>query len=207
MNDLAPTPDWAKSSDGLIPAIIQDAQSLRVLMLGYMNAAALATTEKTGLVTFYSRSKQRLWQKGETSGHVLRVQSIKLDCDNDTLLIMALPKGPTCHLGTQTCFGEDEAPSLAILADLAATIKQRRMNPTDNSYTSKLFAEGRTRIAQKVGEEGLEVALAAATNAPNLTDESADLLYHLLVLLEDCNLDWRKVMTVLKKRKLSTNSR
>jgi phosphoribosyl-ATP pyrophosphohydrolase/phosphoribosyl-AMP cyclohydrolase len=191
--------DWAKG-DGLIPAIVQDARSLRVLMLGFVNQEALEKTLVSGLVTFYSRTKQRLWQKGETSGHVLHLKDIKLDCDQDTLLMLAEPEGPTCHLGTQSCFGDEEAPSLAVLADLAVTIRDRHKNPQSGSYTAKLFSEGVTRIAQKVGEEGVEVALAASTGGSALASESADLLYHLLVLLEATGTDWRDVMHVLKRR-------
>ena len=191
--------DWTKTN-GLIPAIVQDPQTLRVLMLGYMNEAALQATQTSGLVTFYSRTKQRLWQKGESSGHILRVKSIAQDCDNDTLLIMAEPNGPTCHNGTTTCFGNDETASLATLADLAATIRQRKQNPTDGSYTAQLFAKGLSRIAQKVGEEGVEVALAGVTRAPNLKDEAADLLYHLLVLLESNDTTLNDVLQILHKR-------
>jgi phosphoribosyl-ATP pyrophosphohydrolase/phosphoribosyl-AMP cyclohydrolase len=191
--------DWGKS-DGLVPAIVQDACSLRVLMLGYVNKESLQKTLETGLVTFYSRRKQRIWQKGETSGHVLRMRDIKLDCDRDTLLILADPEGPTCHLGTQSCFGDGEIPGVAVLADLAATIHDRRKNPRPGSYTAKLFAEGITRIAQKVGEEGVEVALAASTGGAPLAGEAADLLYHLLVLLEASSVDWLDVMKILKER-------
>ena len=191
--------DW-RMGDGLVPVIVQDAQSLRVLMLGYVNSEALEATMRSRLVTFFSRSKQRLWQKGETSGHVLRVKDIKIDCDRDTLLILAEPQGPTCHQGTRSCFGDVEAPGLSVLADLAATIHQRRVAPDDASYTSKLFAEGLTRIAQKVGEEGVETALAAATQSPDLTSEAADLLYHLLVLLEAAAVEWTDILGVLQKR-------
>jgi phosphoribosyl-AMP cyclohydrolase / phosphoribosyl-ATP pyrophosphohydrolase len=190
---------WDKS-DGLVPAIVQDPRSLRVLMLGYMSREALQATLKTGLVTFFSRSKQRLWQKGETSGHVLRFRSVKLDCDQDTLLILAEPEGPTCHNGTITCWGDDEAPSLAVLADLAATIKKRRREPVAGSYTAKLFESGLARIAQKVGEEGVETALAGATSAANLNEEAADLLYHLLVLLEASSGGLDDVLKVLSER-------
>ncbi len=190
--------DWAKG-DGLLPVVVQDARSMRVLMLGYVNEEALAVTQKGGFVTFYSRSKQRLWQKGETSGHVLRVKEIKTDCDNDAILIMAEPEGPTCHLGTKSCFGDEDVPGLPTLAELAATIRERRKNPQTGSYTAKLFEEGISRIAQKVGEEGVEVALAAASGK-NLAEESADLLYHLFVLLEAADLDWLDVMRVLHER-------
>jgi len=191
--------DWAKG-DGLVPAIVQDARSLRVLMLGYMSPDSLRQTFETGLVTFFSRSRYRVWQKGETSGHVLRVREIKTDCDRDTLLILADPVGPTCHLGTQSCFGDEEGPSLATIAALAATIRARHLAPKPDSYTSQLYARGVTRIAQKVGEEAVETALAAATGSPSLAAESADLLYHLLVLLEACETDWMDVITILHER-------
>lgn len=191
--------DWQKG-DGLIPAVVQDAGSLRVLMLGYVNKESLELTLTKGLVTFFSRSKQRLWQKGETSGHVLRLVDIKLDCDQDTILMLVEPQGPTCHQGTTTCFGEDQAPSLATLADLASTIHKRRTTPRTKSYTASLFEQGLTRIAQKVGEEGVETALAGATKAPNLTSEAADLLYHLLVLLEASDTDLLSVLKILHDR-------
>jgi phosphoribosyl-AMP cyclohydrolase / phosphoribosyl-ATP pyrophosphohydrolase len=192
--------DWSKGN-GLVPAVVQDHCSLRVLMLGYMNKEALDQTRDTGLVTFYSRSKQRLWQKGETSGHVLKLKSIRLDCDGDTLLIAATPEGPTCHLGTTTCFGDDELPSLSILADLAKTINDRRKMPQPGSYTAKLFESGIPRIAQKVGEEGVEVALAASTGGGDrLVSEAADLIYHLWVLLEACDVDFYDVMEILQQR-------
>lgn len=190
--------DWTKSG-GLVPAIVQDARALRVLMLGYMNRASLQHTLETGFVTFYSRSKERLWQKGEISGHVLQCRQVRLDCDRDTLLVHADPQGPTCHLGTRTCFGDDETPGIQELADLAATIRKRRHDAQSGSYTASLFAAGIKRIAQKVGEEGVEVALAAG-NAKELAAESADLLYHLLVLLEASDLNLRDVMAVLHQR-------
>lgn len=191
--------DWNKGG-GLVPAVVQDANSLRVLMLGYVNQESLQKTLATGLVTFFSRSKQRLWQKGETSGHVLRLADIKLDCDKDTLLILAEPEGPTCHLGTRTCFGDANDADLSVLADLAAVIRQRRISPEPGSYTAKLFAEGLARIAQKVGEEGVETALAAATKSASLASEAADLLYHLLVLLEASDTGLADVMKVLHQR-------
>jgi phosphoribosyl-ATP pyrophosphohydrolase/phosphoribosyl-AMP cyclohydrolase len=199
------TIDWAKG-DGLVPVVVQDVRSLRVLMLGYVNAEALQLTQASGLMAFYSRTKQRLWQKGETSGHVLRVRDIKLDCDNDTLLVMAEPEGATCHNGTTTCFGDDETPSLAILADLAEVIHQRRLNPETGSYTAKLFAEGLTRIAQKVGEEGVETALAGATRADNLASEASDLLYHLIVLLEASEVSLQDVLKILHTRSRAKKS-
>ncbi|NTU77058.1 MAG: bifunctional phosphoribosyl-AMP cyclohydrolase/phosphoribosyl-ATP diphosphatase HisIE [Alphaproteobacteria bacterium] len=191
--------DWTKG-DGLIPAIVQDAQSLRVLMLGYINKESLRATLETGLVTFYSRSKKRLWQKGETSGHVLRLKDIRSDCDGDAILLRVDPEGPTCHTGSTSCFGNDKTASLATLTDLTATIRQRQRAPTSDSYTAELFAAGLSRIAQKVGEEGVEVALAGETKSPNLADESADLLYHLLVLLEASDFSLHQVLAVLQKR-------
>jgi phosphoribosyl-ATP pyrophosphohydrolase/phosphoribosyl-AMP cyclohydrolase len=189
-----------KKGEGLIPAIVQDPASLRVLMLGYMNREALQATLKTGNVTFFSRSKQRLWQKGETSGHILHLKQIKLDCDQDTLLVFAEPHGPTCHNGTVTCWGEDEKPNLSVLADLAATIHKRRLDPQPGSYTAKLFDSGLVRIAQKVGEEGVETSLAGATKASNLKDEAADLIYHLLVLLEASDTSFDDVLNILAER-------
>lgn len=191
--------DWAKGG-GLVPAVIQDSRSGRVLMLGYMNENALRATLETSLVTFFSRSKGRLWQKGEISGHVLRLRDIKLDCDGDTLLVLVDPQGPTCHLGTQSCFGDEIAPLLTTLSDLADTIRVRRMAPPDESYTARLFAAGTVRIAQKVGEEAVETALAAATESPTVTNEAADLLYHLLVLLEARDLALWDVLKILKHR-------
>jgi len=191
--------DWKKGG-GLIPAIVQDVATLRVLMLGYMNEASFEATQSTGFVTFFSRSKQRLWQKGETSGNRLRLVSIALDCDGDTFLVKTEPEGPACHTGAETCFGEDGTASLSVLADLAKTVRARRGAKPEESYTALLFAEGMSRMAQKVGEEGVEVALAAVTQSPTLREEAADLLYHLLVVLEasGCGLD--AVLEVLAER-------
>lgn len=172
--------DWNKG-DGLLPVIVQDASTRRVLMLGYMNREALEATLASGRVTFYSRSKQRLWTKGESSGHVLEVRAIEADCDNDTLLVQAVPHGPTCHLQRASCFAE--APG-SFLAELDALVARRERERPAGSYTTRLFEEGVRRIAQKVGEEGVETALAAvAQDEVALLGESADLLYHLLVLL------------------------
>ncbi|UBB27280.1 bifunctional phosphoribosyl-AMP cyclohydrolase/phosphoribosyl-ATP diphosphatase HisIE [Pseudoxanthomonas japonensis] len=172
--------DWNKG-DGLLPVIVQDASTRRVLMLGYMNREALEATLASGRVTFYSRSKQRLWAKGESSGHVLEVRAIEADCDNDTLLVQAVPHGPTCHLQRASCFAE--APG-SFLAELDALVARRERERPAGSYTTGLFEEGVRRIAQKVGEEGVETALAAvAQDEAALLGESADLLYHLLVLL------------------------
>ncbi len=192
--------DWDKGA-GLLPAIVQDADSGRVLMLGYMNAQALAQTRALGKVTFYSRSKQRLWTKGESSGHWLTVVGIETDCDRDTLLIQARPAGPVCHLGTRTCFGQDNGTPLAFLADLGAVIETRKGAAADSSYTARLFASGTRRIAQKVGEEGLETALAAvAQGRDELLGEAADLVYHLQVLLSDQGLGLADVVAVLRQR-------
>ncbi|HVJ38966.1 MAG TPA: bifunctional phosphoribosyl-AMP cyclohydrolase/phosphoribosyl-ATP diphosphatase HisIE [Stenotrophomonas sp.] len=189
--------DWGKG-DGLLPVIVQDADNLRVLMLGYMNAEALAATRASGKVTFYSRSKQRLWTKGESSGHFLEVVSIDSDCDADTLLIQAHPRGPTCHLGRDSCFAQAPANFLGSLDALVATRERER--PAD-SYTTALFDKGTRRIAQKVGEEGVETALAAvAQGDEELLGESADLLYHLLVLLRARGLGLRDVLSVLEAR-------
>ena len=167
--------DWAKG-DGLLPVVVQDADTLRVLMLGYMNAQALAATLASGKVTFYSRSKQRLWMKGESSGHVLELAGIETDCDNDTLLVLARPHGDTCHLGRPSCF--PTAPG-DFLAELSALVAQRERERPFGSYTTRLFEQGIRRIAQKVGEEGVETALAGvAQDDPELLGEAADLIYH-----------------------------
>ena len=197
MSDDLQALDWAKG-DGLLPAIVQDANNLRVLMLGYMNAEALATTQSSGYVTFYSRSKQRLWKKGETSGHVLELVSIQADCDNDTLLVLARPQGPTCHLQRDSCFAD--APS-SFIADLDAIVAQRERERPAGSYTTKLFDEGIRRIAQKVGEEGVETALAAVVqDDAAVLGESADLVFHLLVLLRARGLSLRDVSSLLQAR-------
>ena len=189
--------DWAKG-DGLLPVIVQDASNLRVLMLGYMNSEALAATRASGHVTFYSRSKQRLWKKGETSGHVLQLVSLQADCDNDTLLILARPHGPTCHLQRASCFAD--APA-SFLADLDALVAQRERERPSGSYTTALFQEGIRRIAQKVGEEGVETALAAVVQDDTaLLGESADLVFHLLVLLRARGLSLQDVSSLLQER-------
>lgn len=189
--------DWDKQ-EGLLPAIIQDASTLQVLMLGYMNREALAATQKDGFVTFYSRSKQRLWKKGETSGHVLTVVSIEADCDNDTLLVQAVPAGPTCHLNRASCF---ETAPMHFLSRLDELIEQRKTEMPAGSYTTKLFESGIRRIAQKVGEEGVETALAAvAQDETALVSESADLLYHMIVLLRARGLSIKEVLQILENR-------
>lgn len=189
---------WDKQ-DGLLPAIVQDAATLRVLMLGYMDRAALAATLASGHVTFYSRSKQRLWTKGESSGHVLALVSVDVDCDTDTLLVQARPHGPTCHLDRTSCF--PGAPGDG-LAELDALIAQRERERPQGSYTTRLFEGGIRRIAQKVGEEGVETALAAvAQDDDALLGEAADLLYHLVVALRARGLALDDVRRVLAARR------
>jgi phosphoribosyl-ATP pyrophosphohydrolase/phosphoribosyl-AMP cyclohydrolase len=188
---------WNKQ-DGLLPAIIQDAATGRVLMLGYMNPDALALTQTSGKVTFFSRSKQRLWTKGETSGNFLHLVSIEPDCDNDSLLIQALPQGPTCHLHRASCFASAPANFLAELDQLIASRERER---PEASYTTRLFESGLRRIAQKVGEEGVETSLAAVVeDDQTLLGESADLVYHLLVLLRARGLSLADAVRVLESR-------
>ena len=192
--------DWDKLG-GLLPAIIQHWRDGRVLMLGYMNREALEATLASGKVTFFSRSKQRLWTKGESSGHRLDAKSIHADCDRDALLVQAEPHGPTCHLGTDSCFGTVTGPDKAFLAQLDALIEQRRQQRPQHHYTTELFESGVRRIAQKVGEEGVETALAAvAQDDPALIGEAADLLYHLLVLLHSRGLGLAELVDCLRKR-------
>ncbi|CAH0526467.1 bifunctional phosphoribosyl-AMP cyclohydrolase/phosphoribosyl-ATP diphosphatase HisIE [Vibrio hippocampi] len=194
--------DWEKVS-GMVPAIIQDFQSSQVLMMGYMNVAALEKTLDTEQVTFYSRTKSRLWTKGETSGNVLQLKNISLDCDNDTLLVKVNPIGPTCHLGTTTCFDGDpqEESQMVWLHQLEQLLAARKDADPESSYTASLYARGTKRISQKVGEEGVEVALAATSgDKAELVCESADLIYHLLVLLQDQGLSMDDVVNKLKER-------
>jgi len=188
---------WEKQ-DGLLPAIVQDAATLRVLMLGYMDRAAVEATLATGNVTFFSRSKQRLWTKGEQSGHFLKLVRIETDCDNDTLLVQAHPQGPTCHLQRESCF--PSAPG-DFLSELEVLVAERERERPEGSYTTRLFDAGVRSVAQKVGEEGVETALAAvAQSDAELTGEAADLLYHLLVLLRARGLGLADVKTVLQAR-------
>ena len=192
--------DFTKG-DGLIPAIVQDASTLQVLMLGYMDRAAVSATLETGLVTFFSRSKQRLWVKGESSGNVLRLKSITTDCDQDALLICAQPHGPTCHTGTTSCFGQDEAPGIGFLARLEGIIKTRAKADPADSYTARLMQKGMAKIAQKVGEEGLEVALAGRCgDLDEVHNEAADLLYHLSVLLMARDSSYMPIIDILRER-------
>ena len=177
--------DFNKNADGLVPAIIQDATTQKVLMLGYMNAEALASTQTSGKVTFFSRTKNRLWTKGEESGKFLELVSIKEDCDQDTLLIQVNPQGPTCHKGTDTCWEESNTSSFGFLSTLGNTIKERKENNEDNSYVASLFRFGINKIAQKVGEEAVETIIEAKDSDDELfLSESADLLFHYLILLE-----------------------
>lgn len=192
--------DWSKGG-GLLPAIVQHARDGRVLMLGYMNREALQATQACGQATFFSRSKQRLWRKGESSGHVLHVQSLHADCDRDTLLLLALPQGPTCHLGSDSCFGDAAVPAQAFIGQLDALIARRERERPQGSYTTMLFEAGLRRIAQKVGEEGVEAALAAvAQDDDALRGEAADLVYHLLVLLRARGLGLDDVAATLALR-------
>ncbi len=195
-----PKIDWKKDA-GLVPAIVQDAATLQVLMLGYMNAAALKKTLKTKRVTFFSRSKQRLWTKGESSKNFLHLVSLQVDCDNDTLLITARPDGPTCHRDTPSCFGNDGATGIGFLAHLDQIVADRIKSGDKQGYTVRLAKEGVARCAQKVGEEGVETALAAlGSNQKEFTGEAADLLYHLIVLLRVKKLSLNAAVAVLAKR-------
>jgi phosphoribosyl-ATP pyrophosphohydrolase/phosphoribosyl-AMP cyclohydrolase len=187
--------------NGLVPAIIQDNNTNAVLMLGYMNAAALEKTQQEGKVTFYSRSKNRLWTKGETSGNFLMFKSVDVDCDGDTLLIKAEPTGPVCHTGSDTCFGQSNGANAHFLDYLQSVIAERRNSSGDKSYTKSLFDKGINKIAQKVGEEAVEIVIEAKDNNDDLfKNEAADLLFHLLVLLEAKNVKLGDVMEVLHSR-------
>jgi len=194
--------DIKYNNDGLIPAIIQDAITKTVLMLGYMNAEALAITQKTQKVTFYSRSKKRLWTKGEESGHFLNLISIQNDCDNDSLLIQVTPQGPTCHKGTDSCWGESNTESFGFLSELEKVISDRRKNAdSQGSYVAELFEKGLNKIAQKVGEEAVEVIIEAKDdNADLFLNESADLLFHYLILLQAKGYNLESVIDILKSR-------
>ncbi|WP_215846290.1 bifunctional phosphoribosyl-AMP cyclohydrolase/phosphoribosyl-ATP diphosphatase HisIE [Candidatus Pantoea bituminis] len=191
--------DWDKTQ-GMMPVIVQHSVSGEVLMHGYMNKEALAKTLQEGNVTFFSRTKNRLWTKGETSGNFLKTVSITPDCDNDTLLVLANPIGPTCHLGTSSCFSP-AAPDWTFLYQLEQLLASRKNGDPESSYTAKLYASGTKRIAQKVGEEGVETALAATVNDRHeLTNEASDLIYHLLVLLQDQDLDFSTIIANLRSR-------
>ena len=190
-----------KSPDGLIPAIIQDSITGKVLMLGYMNAEAYQKTMTDKIVTFFSRSKQRLWTKGETSNNFLNVKNVLIDCDGDTILIYASPDGPTCHTGDDTCFQEINDGKVLFINHLRDVIRDRKLNPSDKSYTSELFQKGVNKVAQKVGEEAVELVIEAKDDNKELfLGEAADLFYHYLVLLEQKNYTFDEVIDVLMKR-------
>jgi phosphoribosyl-ATP pyrophosphohydrolase/phosphoribosyl-AMP cyclohydrolase len=193
-------PDFTKSPEGSIPAIVQDATTNVVLMLGYMNAEAFAKTQKEKQVTFFSRSKKRLWTKGEESGNFLNVVSVLLDCDSDTILIKANPVGPVCHTGADTCFNEKNT-SADFLNQLEAIINDRKNNPSEKSYVASLFAKGINKIAQKVGEEAVELVIEAKDNDEKLfLDEASDLLFHYLILLSAKGYSLEDIKQVLKLR-------
>lgn len=198
------TIDFAKG-DGLVPAVVQDAVTRKVLMLGYMNEEAYRLTLDRGLVTFFSRSRGRIWTKGETSGNYLQLREILADCDGDTLLVKAIPSGPVCHTGSDTCFGEDNEPNEMSTAEfllyLESVIRDRRTNPIEGSYTNHLFSRGLNKIAQKVGEEAVELVIESKDDDKDLfLGEAADLMYHFLVLLAQKNSSLSEVVDVLKDR-------
>ncbi len=193
--------DFSKNKNGLIPAIIQDSLTKNILMLGYMNKTALDITKKSKKVTFYSRSKNRIWTKGEESGNFLNLISIIEDCDNDTLLIRAEPMGPTCHKGTETCWGEKNMVSYGFLSNLESIISKRKNQNPDKSYTASLFKSGINKISQKLGEEATETIIEAKDENDDLfLNESADLLFHFLVLLQYKGFELNDVANILKKR-------
>jgi phosphoribosyl-ATP pyrophosphohydrolase/phosphoribosyl-AMP cyclohydrolase len=192
--------NFSKYSDGLVPAVVQDDQTGKVLMLGFLNQEAVDKTRQLGKVTFYSRSKKRLWTKGEESGHFLILKEIKLDCDQDSLLILAHPMGPVCHTGADTCWNEKNEPN-SFLNRLETVIKDRKANPEQNSYVSGLFEKGINKIAQKVGEEAVELVIEAKdTNETHFINEAADLLFHYLILLEAKGHNLNEVVNVLQER-------
>ena len=193
--------DFEKYTDGLVPAIVQDFHTLKVLMLGFMSAESLQKTRETRKVTFFSRSRQTLWTKGETSGNFLHLKDILIDCDRDTILIKAIPVGAVCHTGADTCF-EEKNEAENFLSELEKVIKLRKLEPSEDSYTTKLFRKGINKIAQKVGEEAVELVIEAKDDNDDLfKNEAADLLYHTLVLLAAKNVDLQEVIEVLRFRK------
>ncbi len=192
--------DWGKG-DGLVPAIVQDADTLQLLMLGYMSREALAATLESGFATFFSRSRQQLWRKGESSGNTLTVRAIHTDCDSDALLVLAEPQGPTCHEGTASCFAAEGPAGIGWLGQLARIVSDRRSTDAETSYTARLLRDGPMRLSQKVGEEGVELALAgAAGDRVQCIEETADLLYHLTVLMEMRGFNWDDVGEALRRR-------
>ena len=195
------TINFNKHPDGLVPAIVQDASTKRVLMLGYMNQEAVNATQEKQQVTFYSRSKKRLWTKGEDSGHFLQLVDMAVDCDQDTLLIQANPVGPSCHTGDDTCWGEDNTSSYGFLTALEEVIADRKNNPSDKSYVASLFAKGMNKIPQKVGEEAVETVIEAKDeNSDLFLNESADLLFHLMILLQAKGHRLDDVVQILEER-------
>lgn len=194
--------DFTKNKDGLVPVVVQDVKTRKVLMLGYMNEEAVQKTEETRKVTFFSRSKQRLWTKGEESGNFLHLEEIKVDCDHDTLLVFVNPEGPTCHKGTDTCWGEKNDGLPGFLGKLEKIIRDRKENPdNEKSYVASLFRSGINKVAQKVGEEAVEVVIEAKDNDETLfLNESADLLFHYLILLQAKGFRLEDVIRVLEKR-------
>ena len=194
--------DFSKNKDGLVPAIIQDNATHKVLMLGYLNKESLSLTLSTDVVHFYSRTKQRIWKKGEESGNELKVVSLKEDCDKDTVLIKVNPVGPVCHKGDDTCF-EDSNDSDDFISTLENIIQERKINPSDSSYVSSLFKKGTNKIAQKVGEEAVELVIEAKDDNDDLfLNESADLLFHYLILLQNKGFKLNDIINVLKNRNL-----
>ncbi len=192
--------DFTKMN-GLVPAIVQDALSGKILMQGFMNEEAFAKTQETGMVTFFSRSKNRLWTKGETSGNFMELVSLAIDCDGDSILVKANPRGPVCHTGADTCFFETNSSKTGFIDQLRAIIKDRKNNPSDKSYTASLFAKGINKVAQKVGEEAVEIVIEAKDDNKELfLGEAADLLFHYLVLLEAKGYELDEVMEVLIQR-------
>ncbi len=190
-----------KKMDGLVPAIIQDIDTKAVLMLGFMNEDAVQKTLKDGKVTFWSRTRQKLWQKGETSGNYLEVVSISIDCDQDSLLVMAKPQGPTCHSGDYSCFGIEKGAGFGFLMDLFALIKNRKRKMPKSSYTTSLFKKGLDKILEKIGEESTETIIAAKNESrQRLIEEGSDLIYHLFVLLCEKNIDISEIVKELKRR-------
>jgi phosphoribosyl-AMP cyclohydrolase / phosphoribosyl-ATP pyrophosphohydrolase len=200
MNIPKAKPDFSKIN-GLVPVIVQNASTSKVLMLGFMNEEAWNKTLQTGLATFYSRSRNKLWTKGEESGNILKVVELISDCDNDTILLIADPVGPTCHTGTESCFGSGNPDGLSFLGDLQRLIIERKKNLPENSYTTRLFNAGINKIAQKVGEEAVELVIEAKDDNRDLfINEAADLMYHYLVLLAAKGMSVEEVISVLKER-------
>ena len=194
--------DYDKYADGLVPAIVQDAETDSVLMLGFMNDEALRITTETRRVTFYSRSRKSLWTKGETSGNCLELESLSSDCDSDTLLIRARPSGPICHTGSNSCFGTASRSKFALLDELEHVIDERRSGPSDESYVARLFSRGINKIAQKVGEEAVELVIEAKDDDLDaFKSEAADLLFHYLILLRAKDMSIRDILNVLKRRR------